>query len=104
MEEQGITTLYSHWNFGEKVAIASDFRIQAGFWKSRRDPFDSFKCLCNPVIFDVDIANCGYIVRGQDVFERTSEAAQNQGVSIQLLQYFPELDAYLFTANAKLMQ
>lgn len=104
LEEQAVTTIYSHWNLGEKVAIASDFRIQAGFWASRREPFQSVKYLCNPSVFDADITQCAYLVRGQEVFERTREAAEKQGASVQEMEYFPELDAYLFTADVRLMQ
>lgn len=104
LEENGVTTVYSYWDLGEKVAIASDFRIQAGFWASRREPFQSVKYLCNPSVFDADITQCAYLVRGQEVFERTREAAEKQGASVQEMEYFPELDAYLFTADVRLMQ
>ena len=102
LEEQGITTVYSHWNLGEKIAIASDFRIQVGFWNSRRDPYNSVKYICNPDIFDTDFRECAYVVRGEDVFERSKEAAEKRGIEIQLLNYFPALDVFVFDADGNL--
>ena len=37
--ENGYTTIYSRWNLAEKIAIASDMNIQAGFWDKMVQPF-----------------------------------------------------------------
>lgn len=104
LEQHNIETVYSPWNLGEKIAIASDFRIQAGFWDDPMNAYQSVKYICDPGIFEADPSACAYAVQGKDVFEKAGELATRQGITLDLMQYFPDLDIYLFTSNQRLMK
>lgn len=104
LEEENITTVYADWNLGDEIAIASDFRIKAGFWDSEFDVYNSIKYLCNPAVYDADPSECAYVVRGEEVFAHATEVAQSRGIHIQLLHYFPETNVYVFTADQNLMK
>ena len=104
LEKQEIGTVYSHWNFGEKIAIASDYRIRVGFWDYRLDVFESVKYICNPSVFDVDPSKCAYVVQGKETYDKAIEVAWSRGVKLNLMQHFPEQDIYIFCANQKLMK
>lgn len=103
LDQNEITTIYSHWNFGEKIAIASNFDIRVGFWDYSMDVFNSVKYLCNPSIFDADISHCAYVVSGKDTFNKATEVAEERGTRLRLMQHFPEFDIFIFTADQKLM-
>lgn len=104
LEKNEITTVYSYWNLGEKIAIASDFRIQAGFWNRTQDFFNPVKYLCNPDIYDMDAEKCAYVVKGKDAFDKANIVAQEQNEMLYLMQYFPEFDFYVFICDQKLMK
>lgn len=103
LKQNEISTVYSHWNFGEKIAIASDFDIRVGFWDYSMDVFNSVKYLCDPSIFDADIANCAYVVSGKETFNKATEVAEKRGACLQFMNHFPELDVFIFTSDQKLM-
>lgn len=104
LEENEITTIYSHWNIGEKIAIASDFNIQVGFWDYSLDVFNSVKYLCNPSIFDMEAEEYVYVVKGEDTFTKANAVAQEQNISLNLMQYFPDFDFYVFSSEQRLMK
>jgi len=103
LEEKGITTVYTHWNLGEQIAIASDFRITAGFWNDGSTFFTPVRLLCDPAVFDADLSACAYAVRGADTFAAAQAAAMERGATLTLLEHFPQLDLYVFTSDLDLM-
>ena len=102
--EKGYTTVYSGWNRGEKVAIASDWELKAGFWDSPYIPFVSVRYLCDPAVFDAAPEECAYIFFGSAEAAIGVRAAAQRNVSLQLLESFPESGIYVFTASVNLMQ
>lgn len=104
LEENQISVVFTHWNLGEKIAIASDFRIQAAFWDAPGDVFESVEYLCAPSVFDSDPSDCAYIVSGAKNLALAMERAQVMGAEIAVLKYFPELDLYIFTSDSRLME
>ena len=103
LQEQGITTIYSGWNFGEEIAIASDFEITAGFWNDGAEPFCQMQLLCDPAVFDAAPSECAYLFRGKQAAMSARDAAQALGTELVLLKYFPETNVYVFTAPVNLM-
>jgi hypothetical protein len=101
--EQGITTVYSGWNLGEEVAIASDFAISAGFWNEEDHPFQQMKLLCDPAVFEAEPSQCAYLFRGKQAAVAAKEAAHELGTELVLLKYFPEANLYIYTAPVNLM-
>ncbi len=104
LQEQGITTVYSGWNCGEKIAIASDFSLNAGFWDSADRTFISVNYLCDPSIFEADATECAYIFRGEKFAAIGVAMAQEQNIQLVLQAYFPESKIYIYTADVNLMQ
>ena len=104
LEDQEIDIIYSHWNFGERIAIISDYRIQVGFWDSPLDVFNSIKYICNPSVFEADPSECAYVVKGKETFDKANKVAQSRGAALNLIQQFQDQDIYVFTSNQKLMK
>lgn len=104
LEENQISVVFTQWNLGEKIAIASGLRIQAGFWDAPGDVFESVEYLCDPSIFDSDPSDCAYIVSGAQNLSLATERAQATGAEIIVLEYFPTLDLYIFTSDSTLME
>lgn len=103
MQENGYTTVYAGWNEGVNVAVASDWKIAAGFWESQSDPFVYFKYLCNPEIFLVENDKCVYLFTGEESVNLALKKAKTKNISMTLLQYFPQGDNYLFAASENIM-
>lgn len=101
--EQGITTVYSGWNCGEEVAIASDFAISAGFWNEEEHPFRKMKLLCDSAVFEAEPSQCAYVFKGKQAAMVAKEAARELGTELVLLKYFPEANMYVYTASVNLM-
>lgn len=99
LRQQGITTIYSQWNLGEKVAIASDFTIKAGFWDVI--PYISVPYLCDPGVYAADPSEVAYLF-GEN-FESGIEAAESRGVQLKEEAYFPESGIHVFSASERLM-
>lgn len=102
--EQGYTTLYASWNRGADVAIASDWEITAGFWEYDEDPFFYYKYLCNPEVFTADPEHCAYLFYGEEYAQLAIDKAGTKGIDLKLLTYFPQWDAYLYTAPVNIME
>ena len=103
LQDRGITTVYSTWNFGEEVAIASDFAIEAGFWNEDTAPFEGVAYLCDQAVYEADPSHCAYLFRGKGAAKLGIEAARQQGTELVLLEHFPELNVYIYTADVNLM-
>ncbi len=103
LEENGIAVVFTQWNLGGRLAIASDFRIQVGFWDAADDVFEPVGYLCDPSVFRAEPENCAYIVSGASGFALARERAGENRATIHLLEYFPALDLYLFTSDQRLM-
>lgn len=103
LEEEGITTVFSGWNRGERIAIASGFSIKAGFWDSPRKPFVPVKYLCDPAVFDVDPAKCAYVFFYASEAETAVSKALERGVELTLLKHIYADGVYIYTADVNLM-
>ena len=99
LEEQGINTVYSGWNHGEKIAIASEGEISAGFWRIVDAQAVRVDYLCNPEVFDKNPSECAFIFRGESNADWGVKHADESGTSLELLAYFPEHDLYIYKAD-----
>lgn len=103
LEEHQISVVFTQWNLGGKIAIASDFRVRVGFWDAADDVFESVEYLCDPAVFNADPADCAYIVSGAQNLAMARNRAEARQAEIFVLEHFPELDLYLFTSGQQLM-
>lgn len=102
--ENGYTTVYAEWNHGHAVAIASNGRINTGYWYVEEQPFEKVTHLCSLDIYEADPAECVYLFEGGDDAEIGITVAESAGVQLTLLAQYPETDTYLYTAPENLMQ
>lgn len=102
LTEKGYTTVYSAWNMGEDIAVASDFEIEAGFWDE--DIFVPVTYLCDPAVYEADSDCCVYAMFGQDYAQRAEQVVLEKGLDFNLIEYFPNSNVYLYTSSANLMQ
>ncbi|MBE6944212.1 MAG: hypothetical protein E7453_08185 [Ruminococcaceae bacterium] len=103
LEEQGIDTVYSGWNRGERIGIASDGRIRCGFWDAPKTPFVPVKYLCDPEVFDAEPENCAYVFLNSSEANTAIEAAKEKGTKLKLLKHFPEVSIYIYIADVNLI-
>ena len=103
LEENQVSVVFTQWNLGGKLAIASGFRFQIGFWDAADDVFESVDYLCDPSVFDSDPSDCAYIVSGSQNLTLAQNRARAKGAEIHILKHFPELNLYLFTSDRQLM-
>ena len=101
--QQGFTTFYASWNNGEEVAIAANFKIEAGFWNQSEEPFKKMPFLCDQRVFEADPSECAYLFRGKKAALSAEKAAREMGTEMVLLEYFPEANLYIYTAPVNLM-
>ncbi len=104
LEENRISVVFTQWNLGGKIGIASDFRIRVGFWDAADDVFESVEYLCDPAVFDSDPSACAYIVSGAKNLALARDRAEARQAELHILRYFPELDLYIFTSDHRLME
>ena len=103
LEEQGIATVYSGWNRGETVGIASDDRIRCGFWDSPNTPFVPVKYLCDPAVFEATPESCAYLFLNSAEANTAIQAARKKGVELKLLKHFTDTSIYIYIAEVNLM-
>ncbi|MBQ3000704.1 MAG: hypothetical protein IJD63_03040 [Oscillospiraceae bacterium] len=103
LEEQGIDTVYSGWNRGERIGIASDGSIRCGFWDAPNTPFVPVKYLCDPEVFDAEPENCAYLFLNSAEANTAIQAAKEKGVELKLLKHFADVSIYIYTAEVNLM-
>lgn len=104
LESEGITTVYSCWNSAEKVAIASNGKIRAGFWTSVGAPFEPVGYLCDPEVYNAEPSKCAYYFGGKGSLEIGMQAAAERNVELTILKHFEDIDVYICVADAPLMQ
>lgn len=103
LEEQEITTVFSAWNQSEKIAIASDWKIKAGFWASTDFPFVRVMHLCNPSVFDADPAKCAYVFFGEKDASIGEITARGRNADFTLLKHFEDSNIYVYTSTEMVM-
>ena len=103
LEKNRISVVFTQWNLGGKIAIASDFRVRVGFWDAADDVFESVEYLCDPAVFNADPTDCAYIVSGAQNLALARDRAEARHAEILVLEHFPELDLYIFTSDQQLM-
>ncbi len=101
---RNISTIYSEWNVAEKLAIASDWQLCAGFWNYTDVPFESVQYLCNPEVFQEDAEHIAYIFSDEKAAEKGIQAAASRGVVLSLELYDPEWNIWVYTAPVNLME
>lgn len=104
LTDRGITTVYSAWNCAERVAMASDWELDAGFWDTDYAPFVSVRYLCDPSVYDRAAEECAYLFYGEDAGMIAVDAARDRGVEFEMIQAFPEENLYVYTASDNLMR
>ena len=102
--KKGYTTVYAEWNRGHDVSIASDGRIDAGYWYVEERPFEKVTHLCSLDIYERDGSECVYLFVGEDDAQTGISTAESVGVPLEFVEHFPESDTYLYTAPVNLMQ
>lgn len=96
----GITTVYSRWNLGQYYAIASDFRLEAGFWGDRKDIFRPVLYLTDTQIYDRKAETVAYLFDRQDEVELAKELS---GGILEEFSYIPDLNLWICRADKNLM-
>lgn len=102
--ENGYTTIYSEWNFGEKVAIASGGKVTASFWLDPDRPFVQVDYLRDPSLQEIDPDICAYLFKGERTVEYGKNTAEGKGITLELQKYFPDSDIYIYTAPVNLLK
>lgn len=102
LDNNNINTVYSAWNCAERIAIESDFKIQAGFWGF--DPLVCVKHLCNAEVFEAEPAESAYLFYTEDSMNKAMEIAQAAGTSLSLEAYFENSGIYLCTSDDNVMK
>lgn len=103
LEEAGITTVFSGWNRGERIAIASHGKIKAAFWDSYKTPFVPVKYLCDPVCFDAAPERSAYVFLSAGEAEVAVSKALERGVELVLWKHIYADGVYIYTADVNLM-
>lgn len=101
LTSQGYTTVYTRWNLGEDIAIASDCQIQVGFWDEVT--FEQVDYLCDPAVYEADADACAYLIFGSAAAQLGEAEAAQRGVTLTLAAYLEENDIYIYTASENLM-
>lgn len=102
LQEKGYTTVYSGWNEGEKVAIASNLEIKAGFWNV--ESYVAVPYLCNRHVYDAESSQCVYLFKSEWRKEDGLARAQSRGYTLTPLKHFSNGDIDLYTAPVNLME
>ena len=98
--ENGYETIYTRWNRGEKIAIASGGVLEAGFWT---EPFAGVAYICNPGVFYRDNDTAVYCFDSKTNAEQAIAIAERHDITLELLKYFEEADIYLYKTPVNLM-
>ena len=101
--ERGITTVYSPWNCGEQIALASNGKITAGFWDQPSEPFRSMQYLCDPRVFATSAEESAYMFLDAHHAQLAAKEAQRRGASFTLLGEFPEDGIWVYVSDVNLM-
>lgn len=101
LNEQGYTTAYAEWNLGDGIAIATDFKVEMGFWD--KAIFEAVCYLCDPVVYEADADSSAYLFFGEESAHKAEEIAASKGVELTLAAYLEESNVYIYTASENLM-
>lgn len=101
--EQDIDTIYTCWNFGEKVSIESDFKIKSGFWDYQDTMFEEIDYLCNSDIYDSNPKHSAYLFAKEDDVLVAEREARNMGVDLTFMKYISEDKIWIYTSPVSLM-
>lgn len=101
--DHGISTVYSGWNHGEKVAVASEGKIQAGFWHGLDDTFIPVLHLCNPEVYRESADKAAYLFYSQEEADAAAAKAAGRGVELVLIKSYPKKSIFVYTAQENLM-
>lgn len=104
LRDSGIATMYSSWNRCEKVAIAGNLEINAGFWDREDEPFNPIPYLCKTDTFNATPEKVAYLFYSPEEVDLAIEKAQQAGVTMTLLYEYPEHGMYVYTAPINLME
>lgn len=104
LRDSGITTMYSGWNRCEKVAIAGNLEINAGFWDRGDEPFHPMPYLCKTDTYNAAPENVAYLFYAPEEVNLAVEKAEQAGVTMTLLYEYPEYGVYIYTAPTNLME
>lgn len=102
--ERGITTVYSPWNCGEQLALASNGEITAGFWDQPSEPFKSMQYLCDPSVFDGAADECAYVFLDAHHAELAVREAANRGAELVMLTDYADDGWYIGLCDVNLME
>lgn len=104
LKSENIHTIFSGWNCGEKIGIASDWTIDVGFWNSHEIPFVPVKYLCDPSIFDVDASECAYLFNSEYSASVAEQRARDLNIDFTLEKYFSEYNLYIYTSSVTIFE
>ena len=104
LKENGYTMVYSSWNQGADIPAASGWQVEAAFWEYAEEPFFYYNSLCNPEVFRADNDRCVYLLRGEAQVKVTVAKAEEMGISMEELAYFPESDTWLYAASENILE
>lgn len=102
--DNGYTTIYAHWEHGNRVAIASNGKLRVGFWYTQERTFEPITYLCNLDVFHEDPQRCVYFFGGQERADIGIQKAEAVGVALEYLAYYPDSNTYIYRAPDNLMQ
>lgn len=103
LEGHAISTIYSEWGLACKISVASEGKLEAGFWQINGPPFNPVDYLCNPEIHHADSASCAYILFSDDV-PIALQTADGVNVNLSLLKHFPKSDICIYTSDRNIME
>lgn len=109
LEDEGYQTIYSDWNIGARIAVASDDCVQAGLWRfdintdSSKDQanvqnelFLPVEYLSIPHIFEKEATQDVAYVINKDEFAAVPAAAEKFGASVNKLAEFTDKSGQTF--------
>jgi hypothetical protein len=102
--KRGITAVYSPWNCGEQIALASNGEITAGFWDQPSEPFKSMQYLCDPTVFDVAAEECAYVFLDAHHADLAVEEAADRGAELVMLTEYADSGWYVGVCDVNLME
>ena len=109
LEDEGYRTIYSDWNIGARIAVASDDRVQAGLWRFdintasssdqtnvQNELFLPVEYLSIPHIFEKESTQDTAYVIGKDAFTAVPAAAEKFGASVNKIAEFSDKKGQTF--------
>jgi hypothetical protein len=96
--------VYTSWNCGEQLALASNGEITGGFWDQPSVPFKSMEYLCDPSVFDADASECAYVFLDAHHAELAMAEAANRGAELIMLVEYVDDGWYICVCDVNLME